>query len=233
MTWSRSGGWLSTVLAVLALTVASSPWTPAHADPRYPVLLAHGGLGRPEDFTEMIRRLEADGYRAYTVRFPGTGVDTVGNARLVASRVAEIKAETGASKVHLVGHSMGRVSTRYYVKKLGGLPDVATYTAFGTPQHGVRRKGEGPLFDPCSPGAFVPDQCPTGPVLTALNAGDDTPGDIRYTSIASTQAPDEAGGSWHPIDQGACLPLVTGGPHGSEPSNAAIYEAVTDGLSSR
>jgi hypothetical protein len=38
--------------------------------------------------------------------------------------------------VHLVGHSLGGLSVRYYIKILGGLPHVASYTAFGTPQHG-------------------------------------------------------------------------------------------------
>lgn len=237
MSSPRSDGqWrLNVVLAAFAMVVASMSWSPtaAHADTRYPVLLAHGGLGKPQDFDLMVKRLEKDGYRAYTVKFPGFGVDTATNARLIARKVAEIKAAAGASKVHLVGHSMGGVSARYYIKNLNGLADVATYTAFGTPQHGVKKKGEGPLSDPCSPGAFIPDQCPTGPILTALNADDDTPGEIHYTSIASTKAPDEADGSWHPLDQGACLPLVAGGDHGAEPRNEIIYAAVKDGLNAR
>ncbi len=223
------------LLGVLVLMIATALWSPvpAHADPRYPVLLAHGGLGKPGDFHTMIRWLTEDGYRAYTVDFGSPGVDTARNAPLIAKRVDEIKAETGADKVHLVGHSMGGVSTRYYIKNMNGLPNVASYTAFGTPQHGVKKKGEGPFLDPCSSGAFVPDQCPTGPILTALNAGDDTPGGIPYTSIASTEAPDEADGSWHPLDRGACLPLVAGGPHADEPRNEVIYAAVKDGLNSR
>lgn len=217
---------------VLAVVTALCSPAGAQAAARYPVLLAHGGAGSPRDFTEMVRRLQADGYRTYTVDFGFPGVDTVRNAGLIAKRVDEIKAETGAAKVHLIGHSMGGVSTRYYVKKLDGLPNVASYTAFGIPQHGARKKGEGP-FDPCSPLALVPDQCPTGPVLTALNAGDDAPGEIHYTSIAGSQAPDEADGSWHPLDHGACLPLVDGGPHGDEPGNPVVYQAVKDGLEAR
>ncbi|MGH3873382.1 MAG: esterase/lipase family protein [Pseudonocardiaceae bacterium] len=174
----------------------------------------------------MIVRLVADGYRPYTVDLDPWGIDTVGNANRIKARVDLIRAITGASKVHLVGHSMGGLSPRYYIKVLGGHPYVATYTAFGTPQHG----NPGHRCDRSEP---VPDQCPTGPVMTELNRGDDTPGSIYYTSIASRQAhPAEANGTWHPLDQGACLPVVDGGPHIDESRNDAIYQAVRNGLNS-
>jgi hypothetical protein len=97
---------------------------------------------------------------------------------------------------------------------------VARYTAFGTPQHGNPK------------GCFlVPDQCLSSPILQRLNRGDDTPGRIHYTSIASRQThAEEANGMWHPLDYGVCLPLIDGGPHATEPRNAVIYEAVKDGL---
>ncbi|MGH3934858.1 MAG: esterase/lipase family protein [Pseudonocardiaceae bacterium] len=217
-------GWpVRVMLATLVLVTAtaiSSP-APVHADTRYPVLLLHGGLGRPSDLNQMAIRLIADGYRPYTVDL-GLGVDTVGNAERIKAKVKQIRDTTRAPKVHLVGHSMGGLSPRYYIKILGGLPYVATYTAFGTPQHG---------HPPGCP--TVADQCPKGPVLTELNRDDDTPGPIHYTSIASRQAhPEEANGQWHPLDQGACLPVVDGGPHRDEPNNAMIYQAVKDGLNS-
>ena len=212
-------------LVLLTATAVASP-APGRADTRYPVLLVHGGLGSPSDFTLMAARLVADGYRPYTVNLDLLGIDTVGNAKRIRTKVDQILATTGASKVHLVGHSMGGLSTRYYIKILGGLPKVASYTAFGTPQHGSP-KNKCTLLEP------VQDQCPTGPVLTELNRGDDTPGSIHYTSIASRQADaEEASGKWHPLDQGACLPVVDGGPHGDEPRNAVIYKAVKDGLNS-
>ncbi|MDQ2791477.1 MAG: hypothetical protein M3Y73_17920 [Actinomycetota bacterium] len=76
------------------------------------------------------------------------------------------------------------------------------------------------------------DQCPNGEFLQTLNRGDDTLGSIRYTSIASKQEPDEADGTLTRLDHGACLPLVDGGPHGDEPNNLVIYQAVNDGLNS-
>lgn len=212
-------------LGVLAAMIIPAPAS-GRADTTHPVLLVHGGLGEPSDFNLMVVKLLADGYRPYVVDLDLFGVDTVGNAGRIKAKVDQVRATTGASKVHLVGHSMGGLSTRYYIKILDGLPNVASYTAFGTPQHGSSQHS-------CQPSDPVPDQCPTGPVLKELNRGDDTPGSIHYTSIASRQAhPEEADGKWAPLDQGACLPMVNGGSHGVEPSNAAIYQAVKDGLNS-
>ncbi|MGH4010540.1 MAG: alpha/beta fold hydrolase [Pseudonocardiaceae bacterium] len=218
------GSALRVVLAALVLLAATAVLSPApgRADTGDPVLLVHGGLGSPADFRQMIDWLDSDGYRSYTIDLGLPGIDTAANAEKIRARVDQIRAETGASKVHLVGHSMGGLSARYYIKILGGLPHVASYTAFGTPQHG---NPNGCLL--------VPDQCPYGPILQQLNRGDDTPGRIHYTSIASTQAHgDEADGKWHPLDQRACLPLIDGGPHDAEPRNAVIYQAVKDGLNS-
>lgn len=223
--WGRA---VRVVLATLGLFAAMTVWAPAsgRADTAHPVLLVHGGLGKPGDFNLMVVKLLADGYRPYIVELDLFGIDTVGNAGRIKAKVDQIRATIGASKVHLVGHSMGGLSTRYYIKILDGLPNVASYTAFGTPQHGSPQHS-------CSPSDPVPDQCPTGPVLKQLNRGDDTPGPIHYTSIASRQAhPEEADGKWAPLDQGACLPVVNGGPHGMEPSNDRIYQAVKDGLKS-
>lgn len=222
-------GWTARVaLVTLALLIATAVHSPAagRADPIYPVLLVHGGLGNPGNFTKMIERLKADGYRAFTIDLGLPGTDTAGNAVKIKTKVDEILATTRVTKVHLVGHSMGGLSTRYYIKRLGGLNQVATYTAFGSPQHGHPANA-------CTPQELIPDLCPRSKVMRDLNRGDDTPGSIYYTSIASKQAhPEEANGTWHPLDQGACLPLIDGGEHGKEPENERIYQAVKDGLNS-
>lgn len=211
------------VLATLALLAATTLFSPApsRADTGYPVLLVHGGLGHPDNFGVMKLKLQFDRYRTDTVQLSNYGIDIVKNANEISDKVNEML-KTGAMKVHLVGHSMGGLSTRYYIKFLGGIQKVASYTAFGSSQHG----------HPPGCASGIKDQCPTGPVLTELNRDDDTPGPIHYTSIASKQAPAEADGKWHPLDQGACLRLVDGGSHLEEPFNEVIYDAVKDGLNS-
>lgn len=211
------------MLGAFALLAASAIAVPmfGRAEPRYPVLLVHGGLGHPGNFAAMQKRLAADGYQSFTVNLGIPATDVKAGAMKIDARIKEIRHETRSVKVHLVGHSMGGLSARYYLKVLDGLPNVATYTAFGTPQHGYL------------PGCVtVPDQCPGNQVLQELNRGDDTPGSIHYTSIASTDEPAESDGTVTRLDGGACLPLVTGGPHFAEPGNQVIYRAVRDGLTS-
>jgi triacylglycerol lipase len=213
---------LRVLLATLVLIAAVAIWSPtsARADTAYPVLLVHGANGSPANFDQMVSWLRADGYDPYTVDLGIPGTDTRANAKKIGTKVDEIKKATGADKVYLVGHSMGGLSARYYIKVLDGLQHVASYTAFGVPQH-----GHPPLC------FVVPDLCTNSPILKALNRDDDTPGSIPYTSIASRQAhPEEANGKWAPLDHGACLPLVDGGPHPDEPRNMTIYQAVKDGL---
>lgn len=217
-------GWTARVmLAAVALCTASAMAAPVpgRADTRYPVLLVHGGGGNPSGFATMRRWLAADGYESFTVDLGNPAIDVKMGAAKIATRVQEIQQETGSSKVHLVGQSMGGLSARYYVKVLGGLPNAVTYTAFGTPQHGS--------VVGC---ATVPDQCPGNEVMQALNEGDDTPGSIHYTSIGSTEEPVESNGTLTRLDGGACLPMVKGGLHAFEPSNQVIYGAVRDGLKS-
>jgi triacylglycerol lipase len=144
----------------------------AAANTHYPVLLVHGAIGSSRNFDAMAERLRDDGYRPYTVDFPFPATDSVADARLIAERVQQILAETGAAKVHLVAQSLGGIAARYYLRELGGLAHVATYTAIGTAQHGIS--------SPVSC-LTIPDTCPSGPVLQAINAGDDTPGAILYT----------------------------------------------------
>lgn len=213
-------------LAFSAVSALAAPM-PGRADTRYPVLLVHGGGGNPSNFAMMQQWLADDGYKSFTADLGIPANDVRMGATKIAARVKEIQQATDPAhpstvKVHLVGHSMGGLSARYYLKVLGGQPNVATYTAFGTPQHG---SVVGCLT--------VPDQCPGNQVLRDLNHGDDTPGSVYYTSIGSTEEPVESDGTLTQLDGGACLPLVKGGLHAFEPSNQVIYRTVRDGLISR
>lgn len=237
ITWTRGTSALlgAAVLAVIATLGIAPEAAEAAAAPTDVVLLAHGGAGNSSSFDIMAKRLREDGYRPFTIDFPFPATDTRKDAELLAERVREVIRQTGAKKIHLVGHSMGGIAARWYLTKLDGLPNVASYVAMGSPQHG----NPNPLSH-----VLVPDQDPAGPVLRALNAGDDTPGSttshddatpgrILYTSIGSTEQPEEADGSWSRLDGGACLPQVKGGSHAFEPSDPEVYAAVLDGLRTR
>lgn len=163
-----------------ALGDAGTSTTPA----RQPILLVHGINGSSADFAVMVERLVQDGWPRAWVRaldFPdprwGCNRD---NADLVRDAVAELRRATGAARVDLVAHSMGVLSTRYYLKNLGGTAEVSTYVTLGGMHHGQRSACLNPL-----PVCVWQEICPRNPYLTDLNAPPATPGPVRWVSIYS------------------------------------------------
>lgn len=91
--------------------------------------------------------LERDGFHAYGASFPRfTFSDLTQSARLVAQKVDEVLAVEDASKVALVGHSMGGLIGRYYVKALGGHEKVSLLACLGTPHHGTWMGATAPVL---------------------------------------------------------------------------------------
>ena len=83
----------------------------------------------------------------------------------------------------LVAHSMGTLSSRYYLKDLGGTARVRRYVTLGGMHHG--------LSSACSPDfPFKPcvwdEICARGEFVAALNADPATPGPTEWVSIYGT-----------------------------------------------
>jgi triacylglycerol lipase len=174
-----------TLLTSLAVAVAKS--APAEAQsPRNPVLLIHGLTADSLSWVVFKARLEADGFRVFTVDIPNRGFgDIAKNSQTVASKVAEIRQQTGAVKVDLIGHSEGGLEARYYIKFLGGASQIGRYISLGTPQYGTVLANFSTVFNLASlVGCVACYQMTTGSSFLAnLNSGDDTPGDVTYTTV--------------------------------------------------
>jgi triacylglycerol lipase len=97
-------------------------------------------------------------------------VTTAGQVR---DKVDQILAATGAAKVDVITHSMGGLSSRYYVKNLGGDLKVDEWVSLGGPNHGTDTANF--CWDTSCGEMRVGSS-----FLTALNAGDETPGAVRY-----------------------------------------------------
>ncbi|WP_328390305.1 esterase/lipase family protein [Nocardia sp. NBC_00416] len=141
------------VLAFLGCGSVVAPTAIAHADlaAANPVLVI-GGFDADRGILESLRsELSGRGYTAYSMVLPGVPAGSSGtvsiaeSAAVIADRVAEIRRSTGGGRVDLVGHSMGGLAQRYYVKSLGGRESVGTYLDFGTPNYGE------PLGNLCAP----------------------------------------------------------------------------------
>jgi triacylglycerol lipase len=214
--------WLRLVSCLLGLTLVTAvagTATAAAAPPRNPVILVHGWTGKPSDMQVMADALQRAGYRTYLAAIPGE--NNITNAYFLEDLVARVRTETGASHVDLVSHSMGGLSTRYYIKFLGGVDTVTNYVSFGTPQQGYQPACLLLLDD------LGAQMCPSNPFLIRLNAGSETPGPVAYTSMWSSK--DTPGAAL--LHGRACLHEVPGGvEHPAEPQSPAFIDAVLSAL---
>lgn len=208
---------LFAVVAAVGARPASND-TPGTAESAtiHPVVLVHGFTGSPSSMATLKTRFEAAGRQAFSIDLPSE--NNVTNGQAIATFVANVKAQTGATHVDLVGHSMGGLSTRYYLKSLGGTAHVAQYVSLGSPHYGVWSA----CFLPTSWGGQM---CPWSSFLSSLNSGDDTPGSLLYTTIYST------GDSTVPttssrLDGGACHKQVSGVSHSGLTTDATVFSHV-------
>lgn len=172
--------------AGIAEADSSTPPEDAGREPaaKEPVIFVHGIGGSSAEFQVMIDRLVADGWprdQLFAMDFedPRWGCNA-DNAVAIQTKVAEVLAATGAEKVDLVAHSMGTLSSRAYLKTLGGIADVDTYVTLGGLHHGNQLSCLNPL-----PVCVWEELCPTKPFLMELNADPAAPGDVHWVSICS------------------------------------------------
>ena len=147
---------------------------PARHDP---ILFVHGYSASAGVWQTALERFRGDGWPARDLiawSYDSSRSNVV-TAREVAAKVAAVRRATGAAKVNLVTRSMGGLSTRWYLKKLGGAAHVDAWVSLGGPNHGTTGLGR------CRDVACR-EMRPGSPFLRALNAGDETPGAVRYAT---------------------------------------------------
>lgn len=112
-----------------------------------PVVLVHGfGHNRSAWFL-LDRRLRQAGFSSvHTLNYNPFTHDVAQIAARLKERVELIRALTGASRVHLVGHSLGGVVIRWYVQELGGDEVVGTAVTVAAPHGGTPAAHTGAHF---------------------------------------------------------------------------------------
>jgi len=163
------------LLALSFAFLASPPRqsTASHVDP---ILFVHGYTSDASAWNTMISRFQADGWESNRL-FAYTFSSTKSNASIaqdVKTRVDQIRAATGAAKVDIVTHSMGGLSSRYYLKNLGGQANVDDWVSLGGPNHGTTWAYGCFFVSPCN------QMIPGSSFLNGLNSGDETPGAVNY-----------------------------------------------------
>ncbi len=102
---------------------------------RPPILLVHGyGCSRAA-WWWLRRRLEARGWVVATINLEPIYADIERYVEPLAQRIDAVLAETGASRLVLVGHSMGGLVARAYLRRHGA-DKVSRVVTLGTPYGG-------------------------------------------------------------------------------------------------
>ena len=188
-----------------------------------PILFVHGWNSSGSVWNTMISRFAADGWTSAQLNnwSYNTGQSNATTASQVRTKVDQIRTTTGAAKVDVITHSMGGLSTRYYLKNLGGSNVVDEWVSLGGPNHGTSTANACFWQTSC----FEMRQGST--FLNNLNAVDETPGVTRY------------GTWWSPCDEiinpdssvplsGATNTRTACLSHSSLYSNATVYGQVRE-----
>ncbi len=103
-----------------------------------PIVLIHGMVDNRTIFAMLRRGLRRRGFSCIRTFSYGPQTSDVRDAASSLGGFVEALCEqTGADKVHIVGHSLGGLIARYYVQR-GGSPRVHTLVTLGTPHLGTR-----------------------------------------------------------------------------------------------
>lgn len=139
----RARGGIKAALAEWAASVAISVARPlgflnlpGGQGPR-PIIVLHGYAMNRANFVPLALRMRAAGLGPlFGFEYWTLGRIAAG-ARQLGWFVDEVRDATGAAEVDIVGHSMGGVVARYYVKLAGGDPHVRRLITLGSPHAGT------------------------------------------------------------------------------------------------
>jgi triacylglycerol lipase len=143
---------------------------------RNPILFVHGWTESADWWYRMIEWFASDGWPpSYLSKFT---YDSSLSNRITAEQqvkphVEELLKATGAAKVDIIAHSMGSLSSRWYIRKLGGEATVDDWISLGGPNHGT-------LAAEICAEEVCEEMLPWSTFVSELNAGDETPGPVDY-----------------------------------------------------
>jgi triacylglycerol lipase len=147
------------------------------APERHPILFVHGWNSSGSVWTTMMANFKADGWTDAQLAncSYNTSQSNATTAQQIRTKVDSILLATGATKVDVITHSMGGLSSRYYAKNLGGDSRIDAWVSLGGPNHGTTTAYA------CLQTACV-EMRPGSTFLKNLNATDETPGAPRYAT---------------------------------------------------
>lgn len=170
--------------------------TPFENPERPPVLLVHGTFTAGYEQWEWtyLPLLVERGFDVCFVTYPDRGLNDLQiSAEYVVHALRRMRAESGR-QVAMIGHSQGALMPRWALKWWPSAREaVADFVLLAGPNHGTLVADLNPVsllplnLLPALPGLGSPPALlqfrPSSRFIAALNAGDETPGHIDYTSL--------------------------------------------------
>jgi len=215
---SLAAATVAACVAALAGGVASA----GAVTPHDPIVFVHGWNSSGSVWTTMISNFQRDGWTSAELNnwSYNTSQSNATTAAQLRDKVNAVLAATGNAKVDIISHSMGGLSSRYYIKNLAGDGKVDEWVSLGGPNHGTDTANF------CFQTSCV-EMRQGSKFLTDLNAGDETPGLVNY------------GTWWSPCDEvinpdssvalsGARNTQTACMSHSSLYSNSTVYGQVRD-----
>jgi pimeloyl-ACP methyl ester carboxylesterase len=195
------------------------------ADPlaaRIPVLLVHGLVDNRSVFSVMNRSLRRRGFtHVCTWNYSPLLTDIARGAADLGAHIERICEQTGHDRVHVVGHSLGGLISRYFVQRQGGHRRVESLVTLGTPHHGS-------LWAHVVPTPLIRQLRPGSPVIQELDEpapGCRTPVTAIYSDLDQMVVPTRSGRCDHP-DLQARNVLFRGVGHISLPRHRGVVDEV-------
>ncbi|AKU18661.1 hypothetical protein VV02_05365 [Luteipulveratus mongoliensis] len=164
---------------------ASAQTTESAAAAQNPVIFVHGYGGAADDVSAIKQSFLDAGYSAdqiHSLDFPNEQVNET-TAQQLSTTVNSVLTQSGASKVDVIGFSMGSLSSRYYLKNLGGTAKVEHFASIAGANHGTASANWCWII---TSDKACPQMAPGSTFLKNLNADDETPGTTtQYATWAS------------------------------------------------
>lgn len=137
--------WIGEISAAIRLFVLRQPWSWQPPQPqvhtgataRVPVLLVHGFISNHRIWDLMLPRLRAAGHTVLAIDLEPLFTSIDDYATPIEQAVQQLRAQTGAEQVALVGHSMGGLAIRAWMRQYGTRQAAGAIT-LGTPHAGTR-----------------------------------------------------------------------------------------------
>ncbi|HVM40180.1 MAG TPA: alpha/beta fold hydrolase [Acidimicrobiia bacterium] len=165
----------TTTTTTSSTTTSSTTTTTVPSGGHDPILFVHGWNSSGSVWDTMISRFQADGWTTSELHnwSYNTSQSNEITAEEIAAKVAQIRQDTGAAKVDIITHSMGGLSSRWYVKFDGGEQYVDEWVSLGGPNHGTDTAY-------LCPDTSCTEMRPGSNFLGTLNGGDESPGAVNY-----------------------------------------------------